>query len=428
MFFGRKPRIMYVPAGEDPKQARINYYQNLKRGSSAMGNGMLPLILAGLAFVAVVVASLWWFFWRGEPALAARPQTETGLATKYTPTPLPTFTPATGGITATRIAPGTPSLLFPSPKPVSATLRSGSPTPSPLPTVPEIAPMGAGAVTMFGSISFQSGCPVTNLGFIASGNLYYLLITGDLDFPAGNPEGQMAMIRGYTSNYVGCDAPILSINSLRWLGATEQAEVAEQRSGRGVGAVITAHGTLMPTPTPTVYYATATAMQWATATPTPRPATPAPTNTPKPTATNAPVSMAGTVFLRDGCNITNWIVETEASSYYLIMPTALSIDFDPHDGRSALISGSTSKACDGDAITVNSITWLSTPTPTITPSPTPTNTATPTPTNTATPTATNTPTTPEPTATSTATPEARATDTPIPVDPPPGEEPTPLPL
>lgn len=387
-----------------------------------MGNEMLPLILAGLAFVAVVVASLWWFFWRGEPALAARPQTETGLATKYTPTPLPTFTPATGGITATRIAPGTPSLLFPSPKPVSATLRSGSPTPSPLPTVPEIAPMGAGAVTVFGSISFQSGCPVTNLGFIASGNLYYLLITGDLDFPSGNPEGQMAMIRGYTSNYVGCDAPILSINSLRWLGATEQAEVAAQRSGRGVGAVITAHGTLMPTPTPTVYYATATAMQWATATPTPRPATPAPTNTPKPTATNAPVSMAGTVFLRDGCNITNWIIETETNSYYLIMPSTLSIDFDPSAGRSALISGATSSACDDEAITVSNIVWMATPTPTATPSPTPTGTSTPTPTATPSPTATEAAVpgdTPEPTAT--VTPEPTTT-------PEPGVEPTPLPL
>lgn len=383
-----------------------------------MGNEMLPLILAGLAFVAVVVASLWWFFWRGEPALASRPQTETGLATKYTPTPLPTFTPATGGITATRIAPGTPSLLFPSPKPVSATLRSGSPTPSPLPTVPEIAPMGAGAVTVFGSISFQSGCPVTNLGFIASGNLYYLLITGDLDFPSGNPEGQMAMIRGYTSNYVGCDAPILSINSLRWLGATEQAQIAEQRSGLGIGAVITAHGTLMPTPTPTVYYATATAMQWATATPTPRPATPAPTNTPKPTATNAPVSMAGTVFLRDGCNITNWIIETETASYYLIMPSTLSIDFDPRDGRSALISGSTSRACDGDAITVSNIVWMSTPTPTATPSPTPTGTSTPT-------------ATPSPTATATTVPgdTPEPTVTPNPTAPPePGVEPTPLPL
>lgn len=408
---------MYVPAGEDPKQARVKHFQSLKRGSSGLGDS-LPLILAGLAFVALVALAGWWFLGRNSKSV---------LALASTPTTLPTFT-------ATVAAPASPSILIPT-APLTANHSFtpstalvppryvvGTPTQTAIPAVPEIAPNGAGSVTIFGSISFQPGCSVTNLGFVASGNLYYLLITGDLQFPDGNPEGQMAMIRGYASDYAGCDAPILTINSLRWLGVTEKAdyESTSSSSGRGVGAVITAHGTLMPTPTPTVYYATATAMQWATATPTPRPATPAPTNTPKPTATNAPVSMAGTVFLRDGCNITNWIIETETNSYYLIMPSTLSIDFDPSAGRSALISGATSSACDDEAITVSNIVWMATPTPTATPSPTPTGTSTPTPTA-----------TPSPTATEAAVPgdTPEPTVTPNPTAPPePGVEPTPLPL
>jgi hypothetical protein len=312
--------------------------------------------------------------------------------------------------------------------PLSPRITDSPAQPTSVPVVPEVVPLGAGIVTVFGSISFQPGCTVTNLAFIASGNIYYLTVSGDLQFPDGNPEGQMAMIRGYTSTFAGCDAPILSVQALRWLGVTGVEELS-QKNGRGVGAVITAHGTLMPTPTPTI-----TPTPLATATPTAKPpiiaSTDRPTAVPTatPTATPAPVSMTGQVLLSDGCSTTNWMINSSGEGYYLIMPTTLNIDFDPRAGREAIISGITSKACDNRAVVVSSVIWLTTPTPTTTMTPTITNTPTqtPTPTNTPTITATLVGT---PTVTNTPTTTPVPTETPIPANTAtPGEEPTPIPL
>lgn len=373
------------------------------------GHGM-QIILSGLGLLACFGYLVWRFILAPVAAhnkeaapVVLQPTVPASVETIPTPT-------ATATVAITQIIQmQTITYAQPISRPV------GPPTPTPIPAIPEVAPLGAGAVTVFGQVAFEGGCTVTNLAFIASDNIYYLTISGDLQFPDGNPEGQMAMIRGYASNYPGCDAPILAVQALRWLGV-KGSEEASSKQSRGVGAVVTAHGTLMPSPTPTI-----TPTPLPTVTGTPRPTNtpaPAPTATREPTRTPAPVSMTGNIRLQDGCANTNWYMEGDSEGYFMIMPSGLSIDFDPREGREAVITGFTSRACGDKAITVSTIYWLSTPTPTATYTPT----ATPIPTNT--PTPTETPVTPLPTPTETATPTP--TNTPEPGEP--GVEPTPIPI
>lgn len=404
-----------LESGETPMQHENFRHKRSKyrRGGGGLWNFInreghgLQIILSGLGLFVCMFYLIWRF--AISPAMAhANQPTPVALQPTVAGPLLETIPTPTTAISITQIMPMQPITYA---QPISRPVV-GTPTPTPIPAIPEVAPLGAGAVTVFGQVAFEGGCTVTNLAFIASGNMYYLTISGDLQFPDGNPEGQMAMIRGYASNYPDCDAPILAVQALRWLGVEGNEEVSSKQ-GRGVGAVVTAHGTLMPSPTPTI-----TPTPIPTATGTPRPTNtpaPAPTATREPTKTPAPVSMTGNVRLQDGCNNTNWYMEGDSDGYFLIMPSGLSIDFDPRAGREAVITGFTSRACDGEAITVNTIYWLSTPTPTATYTPT----ATPIPTNT--PTPTETPVTPMPTPTETATP--------IPADTPePGVEPSPVPL
>jgi len=224
------------------------------------------------------------------------------------------------------------------------------------------------------------------------------------------------MIRGYTSEFEECDAPLLTVASLRWLGVEGEVELSQKTSKGGVGTVVTTSGTRMPSPTPTV---TSTPRPTFTATAT---KTPRATSTPRPTftATPAPVSMTGAISLDDGCETTNWIISASGDDYYLLMPSNVSIDFDPRtESRHAIVNGTNSRACDGDAIIVSSLIWLTTPTPTATNTPTvtptPTETATPsaTSTATATPTQTNMPTV-TPTTNPMVTPTEIPTETPSP--------------
>ena len=429
--------------GEIPMQHDRNTPFRHKRGgyrrkkgiwtalARAGGKEQLNIGCSALGLLAAIIYLLWRFVIGPMIAAnAAPPPTPT-------PTPEPTLTP-------TAIVTPTPGMLLPQPlQPVQQFVTptpNGSPTPTSIPSVPEVAPLGAGSVTVFGSVDFAGGCPVTNLAFVASGNLYYLLINGDLQFPDGNPQGQMAMIRGYTSEFEDCDAPLLSVASLRWLGVEEEATLSQKTSRGGVGTVVTASGTRMPSPTPTPTN-TPRPTFTATAYPTAKPATSTPRPTFTATATPAPVSMTGAVLLADGCDTTNWIINATGDAYYLLMPAGLAIDFDPrNESRQAIVNGTNSRACNGNAISVSSLIWLTTPTPTATNTPT----VTPTPTQTATPSATPT-VTPTPTQTGTATPTATtgltatatatateeqsptATATPEPTNTT-GPEPTPVPL
>ena len=369
------------------------------------GLGMQLNIFGSLIGVLLAIGYLLWRFVIG-PSMAAKAEAK---PTPQPPTPAPIAQTAETEPTPTTVTQTKPitAMVYVTPQPTPT--PNGTPTQTPIPSVPEVAPMGAGSVTIFGTVDFSGGCPVTNLAFVASGNLYYLLVTGDLQFPEGNPQGQMAMIRGYTSEFADCDAPLLTVSALRWLGVEGTPESQKTNKG-GVGTVITTVGTRMPSPTPTV-------------TRTPRPTftaaatkTPKPTSTPRPTftPTPAPVSMTGAISLDDGCNTTNWIINASGTYYYLLMPANVTINYDPrHEARLAVVNGTNSRACGGDAIIVSSLIWLTTPTPTATN----TATASPTPSDTPTPTqtATNTPTptiTPSPTHTATQEPTSEATTEP----------------
>ena len=112
MALGRRQRVIYVEPGKDPKQARIEYYQSLKRRSSG-GDGLLPLLLAGAGFVALVAVGIWW--WGSDNnSLFNKQQQHTpavlaDVPPPITTTPTPTVTPSPAPIPITTTPTPTPT-------------------------------------------------------------------------------------------------------------------------------------------------------------------------------------------------------------------------------------------------------------------------------------------------------------------------------
>lgn len=447
-----------MPGGGDPLSGPAAFRHNrprFKRKNAWQRAPMglkINIIGSSLGLIACLVFGYWYLIGRHAKPVQAQASHPTTTA------PVEFVTP-TQPIAALPTPTEFGSVMYhpPQGQVITPTIPVGTPTNTPLPTVPEVAPLAAGVVTMFGTIQFAAGCDLTNLSLTASDNDYYLMFTANLEFPPGNPEGQMAMVRGFTQTVTTCDAPLLRITSLRWLGVEGEISreqladpdadpdpATEMAYNRGVGTYV---GTPVPTFTPAP----------PTSTPLPRPiiitqppatATPRPTSTPLPTATPtaASVGILGSVSLDSGCRLTNFSLSGTGDLYYLLLPASVTFPGDITDDSQyrAMVNGVIIRNadCDWPVLQVSSISWVATSTPTATstatPTPTITNTPTPTATSTNTPTITPSPTesvgtsTPTPTPTNTPTVTSEPTDTPTTtpgtVELPTPEEPTPVPL
>jgi len=138
--FKRRRRVIYVEPGKDPKQARIEYYQSLKRRSSG-GDGALGLLLAGLAFAAVAVAGFWWWGSDNNTLFGKQPQAsavaELPSPIPITPTVTPTNTPSPAPIPITPTPTATPTEHAAKAKLLVQPLSPVLPTDTPRPPHPE---------------------------------------------------------------------------------------------------------------------------------------------------------------------------------------------------------------------------------------------------------------------------------------------------
>lgn len=282
-------------------------------------------------------------------------------AEAYTPTP--TKTPVTlpalqGYVTASPTQPQPPANIVPIAPPTTPTLAP-TPTDSVNLVVLAAPPPGRALVTMIGNFTPKSGCSLTNFGFVATGNEYYLAFDSLRSLPwlgMSDPSGLLVVVQGFTQTTPACPLPFLHVTTVSWL--TDRAPLGGTPTTPAKAARAAA-----PPPQP----ATATPTISATATLAPT-YTPYPTHTPlpsQPTYTPLPNQPTHTPF-----------------------PTPTST---------------------GTATPTSTATLTPTPTLTFTVTLTPTDTATPTPTDTATLTPTPTETA---TITPTLTPTVTITETP----------------
>lgn len=191
---------------------------------------------------------------------------------------------------------------------------------------------GQELVTMLGNFIPQSGCQLTNFGFEASGNSYYLSFDSLSKLPwlgNANPTGLLAVVQGYTETVEICPHPFLHVAAVSWLNDRSELDAPTATPRRSGNASIP-----------------------------PQPPTQTPTRSPAPTSTP-------------------YIPPQKVYPTHTPYPT-----YTPYPTFTATSTGTPT----------NTATPTETPTNTATPTETPTNTATPTLTLTFTPTPTITPT------------------------------------
>lgn len=424
-------KITYVQPGTRPMSPES---LGKKKGGGGMDDDVKKIFIVGAIMVALVIAGLY------GCAAQKKAKAEEAQPTEA-PTSLPTLTPTVEGV---EFIPQEP--LSPEQVAATATFQAAISRPA--------AMNAPGAYPFFiGVITYESGCPVSNLGFTTAGlegQPYYLYFQIPLD---RDPLMQMVQVQGYTQKFDGCEYPVIMVQQLFWLnnGLATPAPLAMVMTDTitstapiswGLGAyglptpdkhqqpvydplswTPTPYPTYTPFPTATPYVPPARVDPTARPTYTPYPTqTPYPTPTPNPatamptpTSTPQQATVYGRVVSVAGCPQSNFAIQAAPNQNYFLIFDGAQLPPGNPTSYFALTTGKIDIACSGQAIKANSITWYepATATPTSTPTLTPT---LPTVTETATvePTATETPTV-EPTATEMPTVEPTAT---MPVEPP----------
>jgi hypothetical protein len=314
---------------------------------------------------------------------------------------------------------------------------------------PAFANNPSAAPYFVGIISYEGGCPVTNLGFTTSGyngEPFYLYLRAPLD---RDPFFQIVQLSGYLQIIEECPHPVIFVEQLFWMGNQGTPSPLSQVTEISGTATITitatvpwgyytdtGDGTLtaskpisqpLPLPPPRDIPGPetpiATYTPYPTYTPHPAPAEPAPAPTlkplptytplpvyptytpfptftpppsPSPTATATPIlsNLIGRVVTLPGCPVTNLGLDDQGALYYLILDGP-SLPSDPAYIDRAVVQGYLETACGAQSIRAKSVTWYTvatTPTLTATTiSSTPTATITPTAIITATEVLTNAP-------------------------------------
>jgi len=119
----------------------------------AGGKEQLNIGCSFIGLLAAVGYLLWRFVIGPMMAANAAPP-----PTPLPPTPAPiamTATPAEVPVVQTRVI---SPVAYATPLPTVT--PNGTATQTPIPSVPEVAPMGAGSVTVFGTVDFAGGCPI----------------------------------------------------------------------------------------------------------------------------------------------------------------------------------------------------------------------------------------------------------------------------
>jgi hypothetical protein len=291
-----------------------------------------------------------------------------------------------------------------------------------------------GAAPYFvGVVTYEAGCPVSNLGFTTSGyngQPYFLYFNQPLD---RDPLMQLIQITGIVQEFGECPFPVIFVQQLFWMDLQgTPAPISYGGSLTGTGTITFTNpvsgynpanwglnsftpmpgvgpGTVMPLPSATMYLpppvtplATYTAYPTYTPYPAPHPYptyTAYPTYTPDPatatptsTATPDLITLYGPVQTVAGCPQSNFSVNASGQVYFILF-AGVTLPPDDPTQYYALIVGQATSICNGLAIIAQSITWYQvTPTPTFTPTLTPTFTPTLTPTAVITPATPITPT------------------------------------
>lgn len=301
-----------------PGRSRLTYY--------LIGGGLVLVVL--LCLVGGLVAK----------QMSANDSTPTPTKT---PVPLPTlhgYAPAA----PTEIMP-----IVPITPPTTPTLGP-TPTDSVNLVVVGVPPPGRALVTMIGNFTPKSGCSLTNFGFIATGNEYYLAFDSLRSLPwlgMSDPSGLLVVVQGYTQTTEACPLPFLHVTTVSWL---------DDRAVLGGSP-------------------TAAAIARAGSNPPPQPATATPTNTPWSTTEYIPPQKI----------FPTYTVYPTYTAYPTFTPTST--------GTPTHTPTTTPTSTPTDTPTVT-VTLTPTETPTETPTLTPTFTPTLTPTVIVTITATITPT------------------------------------
>lgn len=394
-----------------------------KKGGGGMDDDVKKILIVGAIMVALVIAGLY------GCAAQKKAKAEEAQPTEA-PTSLPTLTPTVEGV---EFIPQEP--LSPEQVAATATFQAAISRPA--------AMNAPGAYPFFiGVITYEPGCPVSNLGFTTAGlegQPYYLYFQIPLD---RDPLMQMVQVQGYTQKFDGCAYPVIMVQQLFWLnnGLATPAPVAMVISGTQAitptwgsladyglptpdkhqqpvydppswtptpDATVTPYPTYTPYPSATPYVPPArvdpttrpTYTPYPTQTPyptlTPNPATPTPT----PTNTPQQATVYGRVVSVAGCPQSNFAIQAAPNQNYFLIFDGAQLPPGNPTSYFALATGKIDVACSGQAIKANSVTWYepATATPTSTPTLTPTLpavTETPTETPTVEPTVTETPTVP----------------------------------
>lgn len=431
--FGKK-NIEFLEPGQEPMT--LNRDKRGARGHRKSSMETSDVVKIGLSVVVLALVGWWvagWLFGGDDEAQAApAPGPSEPVIATVPPLEMP----------APQIEPET--VLEPSQIAATATFQAALSRPA--------AVNPATSPTFVGVVTFEDGCPISNIGFTTSGyngTPYYLYVQEPFE---QSPLYQVIQVRGFIQEFEECRQPVIMVQQLTFFGiegtpapvsaiTNTQLITGVDLSTWGLKTTPIAAvqpGQTMPDlggykPTATATITAATVLTAPTATPyptyTPYPTTapyipparhipppsddddePDPTATPSPTptatATPTPVQQAnidGPVIAVAGCQATNLAIKTgqDRHTYLVFDGAALPETGSPTDYR-AMAIGVLDTACNGQAIKARLVTWYK-------PDPTPEPTNTPTTEPTAEPTAE--PTT-EPTAEPTEEPTAEPTEEP----------------
>jgi len=368
-------KIKKLATGEQPMTAGAG-------GSMSMDDSTKRTII--ILSVIALVGGLAIFMWLGRTATAQEPTPTKPPIRIETVAPLETPAPIADAPSPTPTTPLEPAQI------------AGTATAMAMYSRPAMDP--ASSPYYVGVITYESGCPITNMGFTTAGyegEPFYLYLNQMLD---RDPLFQVVQIKGVIQNYDDCPLPVLFATDIFWM--SQQATPAPvsvitntatitgtitptpfnpatwgmkpgtpnaPTAGQSLGAAVVPTYTPYPSPTsppPTRY---------PTYTPYPRPsnptATPQPTATPSPTATATPqtASVYGKITAVGGCTVSNFAVSNGEGHYFIIFAGAQTPATDPTQ-YAALVIGTLEPACGGQAIKAHQILWYEpTPTPTTEP-------------------------------------------------------------
>lgn len=386
-------------AGPPPTPPGMSGYRRHRRRGGFWGNfakagiGMqLNIILSLIGFLLVIGYLVWRFILphNSVAEAAEAPPTPAPIVIQTVP-PLespPSATPAQSAMIDV-----SPVAQILEPAQVEATATAHYLYSRPALAAPEASPYLVGVIT------YEPGCPVSNLGFTTAGMAgrpYYLYFQHPMD---RDPLMQMVQVQGYVQTFKECQYPVLMVSQIFWLNdigtpaplGAYYTPITKTITGTVVadvspwGALPTPNKYHTPiyrpnefTPTP---YPTYTPLPTATPYVPPPPATrivyvtpdaPDPTDTPTRTPTPVSVAIYGDIVRVAGCQYTNLAVNDGQNNYLIEMNGAQLPAGDPADYY-GMVSGVGGRICDGPSIKANQIIWYqATATPTSSPTLTPT--------------------------------------------------------